>query len=259
MYDEYKAICDRGELEPGGLWLWQGPDQSVLNFATKRHWRQPSKFEWIEVGLKKFRLEYERLGITEISFPRLGCGNGGLDWNDVRPLMERYLGDLPISVFIHDFEFDIGMPEHIEQAQRAAHGGHRALQSFASFRDVVADVLQLTGGRLVVPSSKAPYEAGLDPTTGDLVVSIEGQRSIIELDDLRTVWLAALSGLVTRDNIGAKNPEDVDYILGLLSAFPSARVVQIQRKDAPAPEEAVEFRGHGGSEDLYAVRQRTFF
>ena len=104
MFAEYKAVCSRGELEAGGLWLWKGSDQWVLNFATKKHWRSPSKIEYIEHGLQAFRTQYERLGIREIAFPRLGCGNGGLDWSDVRPLMVRYLSDLPISVFINDFE-----------------------------------------------------------------------------------------------------------------------------------------------------------
>jgi O-acetyl-ADP-ribose deacetylase (regulator of RNase III) len=111
MFKAYKRICDAGELEIGKLWLWSGRDQWVLNFPTKKHWRHPSKVEWIEAGLDKFVTEYVRRGITDISFPRLGCGNGGLNWErQVRPVMERYLAPLPINVYIHDFTKDVGLP-----------------------------------------------------------------------------------------------------------------------------------------------------
>src|SRR5690606_34022385 len=111
----YKRICDEGLLEPGKWWLWQGSDQWVLNFPTKKQWRSPSRLEWMEMGLEKFVANYQVRGITEIAFPRLGCGNGGLDWNDVKPLMESYLSPLPIPVYIHDFEVNIGLPEHLER------------------------------------------------------------------------------------------------------------------------------------------------
>src|SRR4029077_5528254 len=91
MFQAYKNPCAKKLLEPGKLWLWKASDRWILNFPTKRHWRYPSKLEWIDAGLKKFVAEYEKRGIVEISFPRLGCGNGGLQWDDVRPLMERHL------------------------------------------------------------------------------------------------------------------------------------------------------------------------
>ena len=83
MFDAYKRICDKKLLTPGKLWLWRGNEHLTLNFPTKIHWRNPSKLEWIESGLRKFVENYKALGISEISFPRLGCGNGGLDWDDV--------------------------------------------------------------------------------------------------------------------------------------------------------------------------------
>ena len=74
----------------------------MLNFPTKRHWRQQSRPEYIEQGLRKFVDTYHVYGITSVSFPLLGCGNGELDWEtQVRPLMEQYLNPLPISVFVH--------------------------------------------------------------------------------------------------------------------------------------------------------------
>ena len=76
-----------------------------MNFPTKRHWRGRSKIEYIESGLKKFARTYEQKGITSISFPMLGSSNGGLDWEtQVKPLMEKYLKDLPIEVRVHEYD-----------------------------------------------------------------------------------------------------------------------------------------------------------
>lgn len=102
MYKEYRIYCEDGSLDIGKLWIYKTDGKWILNFPTKKHWRNPSKVEYIEEGLKKFVETYEQRGITSISFPQLGCGNGGLDWeSEVKPLMEKYLKKLPIDIFIH--------------------------------------------------------------------------------------------------------------------------------------------------------------
>ncbi len=111
MFQAYKRICDQKALEPGKLWLWRGNNGWVLNFPTKIHWRNPSKLEWIEQGLEKFVEAYAAQGISEISFPRLGCGNGNLDWEQVRPVMEHYLSKVDVPVYFHDHTVDVGLPE----------------------------------------------------------------------------------------------------------------------------------------------------
>ena len=83
-----------------------------MNFATEKHWRQPSKIEYLEAGLREFRRKHEDWDMREVAFPRLVCGNGGLSWIDVKRLMLQCLIDLPIAVYIHDFVKNIGMPEH---------------------------------------------------------------------------------------------------------------------------------------------------
>ena len=69
---------------------------AVLCFPTKRDWKDPSDLDLIEAGLKTFVKNYKHLNISSITFPKLGCGLGGLNWEqDVKPLMQKYLGDLP--------------------------------------------------------------------------------------------------------------------------------------------------------------------
>lgn len=101
MYEYYKNACVERNLVVGRLMLYKGKDHWILNFPTKEHWRNPSRYEYIEDGLKAFARCYSDFGIRSIAFPKLGCGAGGLDWEKVKPLMVSYLKDLPIDVFIY--------------------------------------------------------------------------------------------------------------------------------------------------------------
>ena len=114
MFNKYQRICEARELDIGNLWLYKTTNKWILNFPTKRHWRQPSHPDYIEKGLRKFVTVYHNHGINSISFPLLGCGNGELDWDtQVQPLMEQYLRELPITVFIHlQNRRDMFTPEH---------------------------------------------------------------------------------------------------------------------------------------------------
>jgi O-acetyl-ADP-ribose deacetylase (regulator of RNase III) len=67
----------------------------IVNFPTKRHWRNKSRIEDIESGLVALTAEVRGRGIKSIAIPPLGCGLGGLNWSDVRPLIERAFATLP--------------------------------------------------------------------------------------------------------------------------------------------------------------------
>jgi O-acetyl-ADP-ribose deacetylase (regulator of RNase III) len=116
MFLSYQNYCEKGMFSVGKLQLYKTPNKWVLNFPTKENWRNASKVEYIEDGLQKFVQQYQKQGITSISFPMLGCGNGGLDWESIiKPLMHKYLKNLPIDIFIHTSKIDIFMPEHKNQ------------------------------------------------------------------------------------------------------------------------------------------------
>nr|WP_206524436.1 macro domain-containing protein [Lujinxingia sediminis] len=102
MYPEnfkvYAAACKRNEVVPGHMFVFETglltPPRFIINFPTKRHWRSKSRIEDIEEGLVALAAEVQKRGITSIAIPPLGCGLGGLDWQDVRPLIERAFADL---------------------------------------------------------------------------------------------------------------------------------------------------------------------
>lgn len=115
MYEQYRWECfNTHNIAPGKLWVWNNPNDltlfespmkhNVLCFPTKIRWRNPSKIEWIEMGLKTFQEIYWQENIFSIAFPKLGCANGGLDWKtQVKPLMIKYLSDLT-DIFIEIYE-----------------------------------------------------------------------------------------------------------------------------------------------------------
>jgi O-acetyl-ADP-ribose deacetylase (regulator of RNase III) len=99
-FRQYQAAVKRGEVEIGRMFVVERPTLAggprwIINFPTKRDWRGRSRLEWVEAGLEDLRRVVVGLGIRSIAVPPLGCGNGGLDWAEVRPRIERALGALP--------------------------------------------------------------------------------------------------------------------------------------------------------------------
>jgi O-acetyl-ADP-ribose deacetylase (regulator of RNase III) len=106
MNEEYRKHCSNKLIRIGSLWLYTKQENApwILNFPTKFHWKYPSKIEWIEQGLQKFVETYEKKGITSIAFPLLGTHNGGLDIEEVKSLMNKYLGKCSIDIEIYDYD-----------------------------------------------------------------------------------------------------------------------------------------------------------
>lgn len=108
MFNEYKLACKNFELSSGGdIWIYDYVDmykpKKILCFATKVMWQYPSRIEWIERGLQVFFNNYKYWKLESVAWPKLGCTNGGLDWeNEVKPLMIKYLDDIDIINEIYE-------------------------------------------------------------------------------------------------------------------------------------------------------------
>jgi len=106
-FREYAAACKRGEVRTGRMFVTENPalmgPRWIINFPTKEHWRTRTRIEWIEDGLEDLRRVVEEKGIRSIAVPPLGCGHGGRSWSEVRPLIEKALGDLPeVDVVVYE-------------------------------------------------------------------------------------------------------------------------------------------------------------
>ena len=74
---------------------------NVICLPTKDHWKDPSKLEYVEASLALFCAMYKALKITSVAFPALGCGLGSLSWQEIEPIMLKYLEKLEIPVEIY--------------------------------------------------------------------------------------------------------------------------------------------------------------
>jgi O-acetyl-ADP-ribose deacetylase (regulator of RNase III) len=105
MYIEYAQKCKQKQVKLGEPYLYKVNDKRwILNFPTKGHWKDNSRIEDIETGLIYLAFHIKSWGITSLAIPPLGCGNGGLNWNEVKPLIEKYLGMLNIQMEIYSPE-----------------------------------------------------------------------------------------------------------------------------------------------------------
>jgi O-acetyl-ADP-ribose deacetylase (regulator of RNase III) len=96
---EYKALCKQGRIKIGEVAIVKHGESRWVMFPTKDHWRNPSHLEWIEAGLVD--LQRYAPGFQSLAIPALGCGLGGLKWEDVKRLMETYLSQIGIPVSVY--------------------------------------------------------------------------------------------------------------------------------------------------------------
>lgn len=103
----YEAACKQNQVRVGHMFVTEraellGP-RWIINFPTKRHWRQPSKIAWIAEGLHDLQRVIIDNNIRSIAVPPLGTGNGGLEWPVVRSRIEEALGALPdVEVIVYE-------------------------------------------------------------------------------------------------------------------------------------------------------------
>jgi O-acetyl-ADP-ribose deacetylase (regulator of RNase III) len=98
-FKAYEAACKRHEVETGRMFVFDAGRMMnprwIINFPTKQHWRGDSQMVFVTTGLAALVADIKRLGIKTIAVPPLGCGLGGLNWADVRPLIVTALESIP--------------------------------------------------------------------------------------------------------------------------------------------------------------------
>ena len=101
----YARACKDDQVRLGKMFVFDAGQllrpRWIVNFPTKGHWRSNSNLADVASGLDDLRRVIDELGITSIAVPPLGCGNGGLDWEDVRPLIEAKLAGLNTRILFY--------------------------------------------------------------------------------------------------------------------------------------------------------------
>ena len=241
MFSRYQRICEKGSFDIGTLWLYKTPNKWVLNFPTKRHWRQPSKPEYVEAGLKKFVETYHVFGITSISFPQLGCGNGELDWDiQVRPLMEQYLQKLPITVFIHlQGHGDPSIPEHrniktLREWLRDEPGSLAFSEVWDDLQLLFKDPTELS--RL---DDGQQFTVTVSGSADRLTIDSGGRAEHIPSEAILELWQQLRqSGLISVNNLPYGLHAYANYIVCVLAQLPYVEPVTMAHRygDLPSPQ-----------------------
>lgn len=104
MNAKYVQICEKKLLDIGKLWLFKYPERWILNFPTKKHWKNPSKEEYLHAGLRRFLDTYEDKNITSVAFPLLGAQHGGINSSRSEEIMTSYLSRCRIPVEIYHYD-----------------------------------------------------------------------------------------------------------------------------------------------------------
>ncbi len=118
MFRAYKKACNEGRIRPGEIDVWRTLTDWIINFPTKRHWRNKSRYEDIETGLGSLHDYLREQGSVRVALPALGCGHGGLDWTRVASMIEAKLGDLDAEVHVFEPSDSRAAGEKVKEAQR---------------------------------------------------------------------------------------------------------------------------------------------
>lgn len=103
LYRDYHEECLKGNMVVGNMYVWVSPHgERVINFPTKADWRNPSEYKYIEDGLIDLRKHLSSMGTVRVAIPPLGCGNGGLDWDRVKPMIEEHLNGLDAVIYVFE-------------------------------------------------------------------------------------------------------------------------------------------------------------
>lgn len=231
MFREYRDLCDKHILTIGTLHCWHGPDRWVLNFPTKTTWKKPSKLEYVEQGLITFKQNYKTMGIQSISFPPLGCGNGQLNWQDVRPMMLKYLWNIDIPVFIHEW---------FEAPSVAEQHDHRAKLAPATYSEFLSDLhatIDERRGQFHTFARQIPYRVTFSEES-DLEIYLD-RKFVIPQDIISTAWAGLQVGLLTAQTLGGELEKYARYLLPVLASLAYVQKVVVQFDPQNAQQKSV--------------------
>jgi len=186
----YKEACKSGTLHVGQLLVVTDADihgeRLIINFPTKKDWKHRSSYAYIESGLVELAKQIKERDIKSIAVPPLGCGNGGLQWSKVKPMIEAHLGALDVDVVVYEPSAAIKQVLQKENKREAKLTPGRAMLLHALFNferlgepsslfvaNKLAFFLKLLGEqqmqRLVFkPHTFGPYSVGVQHALYDL-------------------------------------------------------------------------------------------
>lgn len=229
-FKAYEAACKRGEVVPGRMFIFATGGLTnpryIVNFPTKRHWREKSRIEDIDAGLTDLVAEVTRRNIKSIAIPPLGTGLGGLSWTDVRPRIMKAaekLPDLDVQVF-EPLQANGKMPHRTGNAPTTV--SPSTSRTTTSARASLAPTL-----KLALPDAPPTFAAPTDPYLASVFRMLAAFKALPKyqferrVDALLTVFLPELLSRMLGGEVQVVAPEmpikkpnsnqstNIDYLL----------------------------------------------
>jgi O-acetyl-ADP-ribose deacetylase (regulator of RNase III)/uncharacterized protein YwgA len=175
---DYIKACRSQSLRIGTIHYFREKEKLIINFPTKNKWREKSEINYIHQGLLELVKLIDSLKIKSIAIPPLGCGNGGLNWTDVKPLIIEYLTPVSDSVEILIYEPSKYFVAKSSEAPKL-NASHLVLMNFKSRLRIfnklrlqkTAYFMNLFSGQTYFKFSKnkfGPYAHSIDILTKDI-------------------------------------------------------------------------------------------
>ncbi|MGO9319899.1 MAG: macro domain-containing protein [Solirubrobacteraceae bacterium] len=240
-YRAYQRACRHDEVRPGNMFVFEtgqmvGP-RLLINFPTKEHWRGKARMEYIDAGLADLVRVLRQHKIRSVAVPPLGCGNGGLRWDDVRPRIEAALTPLRgVRVTL----YDPGAPPSVRKQRsatkrpRMTRGRAALIAAFAAYRrdptavltlraaQKLAYLLQVAGEPLKLDFVKAEYgpyaevlNHALQNMEGHFTVGYGDRTTVADLSLLEGAASGAQAYLAADADATAR----VERLSGLIEGF----------------------------------------
>lgn len=108
LYKDFRHFSKKNHPKEGTLWSWPTTEGTyIFNLFTQEHARtensNPGKatLSYVNNALKELKNSITQEGIKSIALPKIATGVGGLNWDDVKPLIEKHFGDMDIEVYLY--------------------------------------------------------------------------------------------------------------------------------------------------------------
>ncbi|MFO1188706.1 MAG: macro domain-containing protein [Alphaproteobacteria bacterium] len=112
MVKDFRHHCQQNALKPGEAWIWGGVGKDansrcIVNLLTQEPSESASgvpgkaKVSHVNHALKALAKLVQSEKLSSVALPRLATGVGGLDWADVKPLIESHLGGVGVPVYVY--------------------------------------------------------------------------------------------------------------------------------------------------------------
>ena len=108
MVKDFRHYAHQTHPKPGNIWVWSGVGGiRIYNLLTQEgeheHKAKPGQATLSNINhcLRQLRLALNEGEVNSLALPKLATGVGGLQWTDVYPIIQKYLDDISIPIYIY--------------------------------------------------------------------------------------------------------------------------------------------------------------